>query len=222
MAFTSWSNLIGGDRVRLFGRRDDKLFKLFSESAYMVVRGGVILQDVIDDYSDLDAKMAKLTAMEHEGDRIIDQLVKRLNTSFILPFDREDAFRLIQKLSEVLDYITGIIDRMILYQAGPPNDRVKEMIAVLQKGILLQDRAFNLLKDIPHSKKEILFCCNEITKLEKKQDNLYRTGLAQLFENETDPIVIIKWREIYEYIEMAQDYVQEVGELISNIVVKYS
>ncbi|HZJ84467.1 MAG TPA: DUF47 family protein, partial [Syntrophomonadaceae bacterium] len=71
-------------------------------------------------------------------------------------------------------------------------------------------------------KKEILFCCNEITKLEKKQDNLYRTGLAQLFENETDPIVIIKWREIYEYIEMAQDYVQEVGELISNIVVKYS
>ncbi len=208
--------------MRLFGRRDEELFRLFAQSAHMVARGGEILQDVIDDYSDLDKKMAKLTAMEHEGDWIINELVKRLNTSFILPFDREDAFQLVQKLSEVLDYITGIIDRMILFKAGPPNDRVREMIEVLQEGIALQDRAFNLLNRMQLNKKEILYCCNEIRKLERKQDNLYRTGVAQLFENETDPIVIIKWRGIYEHIEMAQDYVQEVGELISNIVVKYS
>lgn len=208
--------------MRLFGRRDGELFKLFSESAHMVVQGGEILQDVMNDYTNLDQKMAKLTAMEHTGDQIIDELVKRLNTSFILPFDREDAFQLVQKLSVVLDYITGIIDRMILFKSGPPNDRVREMIDVLIEGLVLQDRAFNLLNKVELNKKEILGCCNEITKLEKKQDNLYRTGLAQLFENETDPIEIIKWREIYEHIEMAQDYVQEVGELISNIVVKYS
>ncbi|NLJ72410.1 MAG: DUF47 family protein [Syntrophomonadaceae bacterium] len=208
--------------MRLFGRRDNELFKLFAKSADMVVQGGEILQEVINDYNNLDEKMARLTIMEHDGDIIINNLVKKLNTSFILPFDREDAFQLVQKLSEVFDYITGIIDRMVLFKSGPPNDRVKEMIDVLLEGLVLQNRAFNLLNKMQFNKKKILDCCSEITRLERKQDNLYRTGLADLFENETDPIVIIKWREVYEHIEMAQDYVQEVGELISNIVVKYS
>lgn len=208
--------------MRLFGRRDNELFKLFAKSADMVVQGGEILQEVINDYTNLDEKMGKLTIMEQDGDMIINDLVKKLNTSFILPFDREDAFQLVQKLSEVLDYITGIIDKMILFKSGPPNDRVKEMIDVLLEGLALQNKAFNLLNKMQLNKKKILYCCSEITRLERKQDKLYRTGLADLFEKETDPIVIIKWREVYEHIEMAQDYVQEVGELISNIVVKYS
>ncbi len=208
--------------MRLFGRKDEQLFVLFSESARMVVQGGAILQDVVNDYTDLDAKLAKLTAMEHEGDKIIEELVRRLNISFILPFDREDAFRLVQSLSVVLDYITGIIDRMILYKAGPPDARVKEMVEVLCDSLLLQEKAFNLLNKVEQNKKEILSCCAEITKLERKQDSLYRNGLANLFENVVEPIEIIKWREVYEHIEMAQDYVQQVAELISNIVVKYS
>lgn len=208
--------------MRLFGRKDEQLFKLFSESARVVVQGGEILQKVVYDYKDLDVQLARLTAMEHEGDRIIEELVRRLNNSFILPFDREDAFQLVQKLSVVLDYITGIIDRMILYKAGPPNAQVKEMVGILLEGLSLQEKAFNLLSKVEQNKKEILHCCNEITRLERKQDSLYRNGLAQLFEKEDDPIVIIKWREVYEHIEMAQDQVQQVGELISNIVVKYS
>lgn len=208
--------------MRLFGRKDKKLFMLFSESAHIVVRGGEILQNVVDDYSDLDIKMNRLTALEHEGDRIIEELVKHLNTSFILPFDPEDTFQLIQRLSVVLDYITGVIDRMILYKAGPPNDRVIEMVKVLREGLYLQEKAFNLLNKLQQNKKEVLFCCSEINRLERKQDDLYRTGLAILFENEANPIKIIKWREVYENIEMAQDQVQEVAELISSIVVKYS
>ena len=145
-----------------------------------------------------------------------------MNTSFILPFDREDAFQLAQKLSTTLDYITGIIDRMILYKTGRPNKRVKEMVNVLCEALLLQERALNLLQSLEHNKREILECCEEIRQLERKQDNHYRQGLALLFENEEEPIVIIKWREVYEHIEMAQDYVQDVAELISNICVKYS
>jgi len=208
--------------LRLFGRRDKQLFLLFNESARVVVRGGDILLNVISDYKDLDIKLAKLTAMEHEGDQIIQSLVSRLNTSFILPFDREDAFQLVQKLSATLDYITGIIDRMILYKAGQPDDLVKEMVVVLYKALLLQEKAFNLLEKVEQNKKEIMECCNEIGKLEKKQDALYRNGLARLFEKEKDPVFIIKWREIYEHIEIAQDYVQDVADLISSICVKYS
>ncbi len=209
--------------MRLFGKKDEQLFTLFNESARVVVRGGEILHNVVHDYRDLDVKMAKLTAMEHEGDRIIQELMGRLNTSFILPFDREDAFQLVQKLAATLDYITGIIDRMILYKAGDPDEQVKEMVKVLCDSIMLMEKAFNMLDRIEHNNKEIIDCCKKIIKLEKKQDNLYRTGVARLFdEHEDEPITLIKWREVYEHIEMAQDYIQDVADLLINICVKYS
>jgi uncharacterized protein Yka (UPF0111/DUF47 family) len=90
------------------------------------------------------------------------------------------------------------------------------------ESLALQEKAFNLLVKLEKNKNSILAYCEEIRKLEKKQDNLYRTGLANLFENEQDPVTIIKWREIYEHIEMAQDYIQGVADLISNICIKYS
>lgn len=209
--------------MALFGRKDENLFFLFEESSRVVVRGGDILNDIIADYRDLDVKMSKLLDLENEGDRIIEQLVGRLNASFIMPFDREDAFQLVQKLSTTLDFITGIIDRMILYKTGQPDQRVREMVEVLYSALLLQQKAFKLIDKVESNKKPIFECCEEIRKLERKQDNLYRSGLANLFENEKDkPLNIIKWREVYEHIEMATDHVEDVGNLIRNICVKYS
>ncbi len=209
--------------MRLFGKKDEQLFVLFNESARVVVQGAEILQNVVHDYRDLDVKMAKLTAMEHEGDRIIQELMRRLNTSFILPFDREDAFQLVQKLATTLDYITGIIDRMILYKAGDPDHQVKEMVEVLSESIYLMEKAFNMLDKLERKNKEIIDCCKKIIKLEKKQDNLYRSGVVRLFEeHEDEPIQLIKWREIYEHIETAQDYMEDMADLLINICVKYS
>lgn len=206
----------------LFGRKDENLFLLFSKSARVVVQGGDILNDIVNDYQDLDNKMAKLTTLEHEGDRIIQELVRKLNTSFILPFDREDALKLVQKLSATLDYITGIIDRMILYNPGAPNKLGKEMVEVLYEALLLQEKMLNLINRVEKNQKEIFECCAKIRKLEKRQDNLYRNGLACLFEHVEDPLAIIKWREVYEHIEMAMDHVEDVALLIQNICVKYS
>lgn len=206
----------------LFGKKDENLFLLFADSARMVVTAGEILNDVVNDYHNLDKKMARLTTMEHEGDRITQALVRKLNTSFILPFDREDALRLVQTLSTTLDYITGIIDRMILYKAGEPNSIVKEMVTVLTEALLLQEKAFNLLNKVEQNQKVILECCEQIRQLERKQDTYYRNALADLFENEKSAVAIIKWREIYEHIEMAMDHVEDVANLIRNICIKYS
>jgi len=208
--------------LALFGRKDENLFFLFSESANVVVRGGDILNEVINDYNDLENKMSELMKLENEGDKIIQSLVRKLHTSFILPFDREDAFGLVQILSTTLDYITGIIDRMILYQAGPPNQQVKEMVQVLYEALLYQEKAIIQLDRMEQNRKSIFKYCEEIRRLERKQDNLYRNGLAQLFENESEPLMIIKWREVYEHIEQAMDHCQEVAELLRNICVKYS
>ncbi|MGE5416952.1 MAG: DUF47 domain-containing protein [Acidobacteriota bacterium] len=206
----------------LFGKKDEKLFKLFVESARVVVRGGDILVSVAEDYRDLDTKMANLTEMEHEGDKIIQQLVEKLNSSFVLPFDREDAFELVQKLDATLDYITGIVDRMILYKTGAPNQTVRDMVQILYQALKEQEAAFAMLENLESKKGSIMKCAETIRNLEKKQDSLYRTSMAALFEKETDPIKIIKWKEVYENIETATDYLEDVGDLLSNLCIKYS
>jgi len=177
--------------MALFGNKDENLFFLFAESARVVVKGGDILNDVVNDYHNLDEKMALLTALENEGDRIIETLVRKLNTSFILPFDREDALRLVQELATTLDYITGIIDIMILYKAGEPNGKTKEMVAALYEALLLQQKAFNLLHKLEQNKKPMLEYCENIRQLEHKQDKYYRNALADLFDNEKNAVTII-------------------------------
>ena len=81
----------------LFGRKDYKLFDLFGASANVVVRAGKIVKDVVENYDNLDERMNQLTTLEEEGDQIIEDLMQKLNQSFILPFDREDAYALVQK-----------------------------------------------------------------------------------------------------------------------------
>lgn len=208
--------------MALFGKKDDKLFELFNETARVVVMSGDVLCKLVVDYTDLDKKLADLTEMEHEGDRIMEQLVEKLNSSFVLPFDREDAFQLVQKLGATFDYITGIIDRMILYKAGEPTQPVHDMIDLLYQTLKEQEHGFNLLDKLDKNKKELLQCTENIKSLEKQMDTLYRKSVAELFENEKDPIRIIKWKEVYENIEMASDYIEEVGKLLSNICIKYS
>jgi len=208
--------------MALFGNKDENLFFLFAESARVVVKGGDILNDVVNDYHNLDEKMALLTALENEGDRIIETLVRKLNTSFILPFDREDALRLVQELATTLDYITGIIDIMILYKAGEPNGKTKEMVAALYEALLLQQKAFNLLHKLEQNKKPMLEYCENIRQLEHKQDKYYRNALADLFDNEKNAVTIIKWRGVYEHVEMAMDHVEDVANLLRNLCIKYS
>jgi len=208
--------------MALFGNKDDNLFFLFAESARVVVKGGDILNDVVNDYHNLDEKMALLTALENEGDRIIETLVRKLNTSFILPFDREDALRLVQELATTLDYITGIIDIMILYKAGEPNAKTKEMVDALYEALVLQEKAFNLLQKLEQNKKPMLEYCENIRQLEHKQDKYYRNALADLFDNEKNAVTIIKWRGVYEHVEMAMDHVEDVANLLRNLCIKYS
>ncbi len=208
--------------MALFGTKDENLFFLLSESARVVVSGGDILNDVVYNYTDLDSKMASLTALENEGDRIIETLVRKLHTSFILPFDREDALKLVQKLASTLDYITGIIDILILIKQGKPNDRIKQMIEVLYDAILLQKKAINLLSRLEQNKTIMLEYCEQIRQLEHKQDKYYRQGLGDLFENEKNAVRILKWRGVYEHIELAQDHIEDVADLLRNMCIKYS
>lgn len=208
--------------MALFGNKDENLFFLFSESARVVVNGGDILNDVVENYENLDGKMAAMTALENEGDRIIETLVRKLHTSFILPFDREDAFQLVQKLANTLDYITGILDILCLIKQGKPNAWIKQMIDVLYDALVIQKKAIELLPKLDQNRKMMFEYCEQLRQLEHKQDKYYRQGLGDLFENEKNAVRILKWRGVYEHIELAQDHIEDVAILLRNIAIKYS
>jgi len=206
----------------LFGRKDYKLFDLFGASSNVVVRAGAIVKDVVENYDNLDARMNQLTALEDEGDQIIEALMQKLNQSFVLPFDREDAYALVQKIDSILDYIAGIVDRIILYKVTLPNPVVSNMIEVLEKSIKLMEKAFNMLSNLENKRKDIMECCDQIMQLEKQCDTLYRQAVADLFHGEYDAMTIIKWKEIFEHIETTLDRCEDVSNLISGICIKYS
>ncbi|NPV92290.1 MAG: DUF47 domain-containing protein [Firmicutes bacterium] len=205
-----------------FGRKDYKLFDLFNLSANVVVRASIIVRDIVNDYEDLDDKMKQLMALEDEGDQIIEELVQKLNQSFVLPFDREDAYAMVQKLDSILDYLAGIVDRIILYKAVQLNTVVCQLADVLHQAIILMETAFNMLLDFENKRKEIMECCDLIMELERKGDSLYRQAMADLFQGDHDAMTVIKWKEIYEHIESTLDRCEDVGNLVRGICIKYS
>lgn len=210
------------DKMWPFGSLDYKLFDLYGASANIVVRAGAIIKELVEDYDRLDERMNQLTALEDEGDRIIEELVHKLNQSFILPFDRDDAYALVQALGSILDYIAGIVDRIVLYQATQPNQVVSNLIDVLQQAIKLQEDAFKMFTDFENKRKKIMLCCDRIAELEKQGDALYRQAMADLFEGHYDAMNVIKWKEIYEHIETTLDRCEDVSNLIRGICIKYS
>ncbi|MDH7479282.1 MAG: DUF47 family protein [Syntrophomonadaceae bacterium] len=205
-----------------FGKKDTKLFELFSLSANVVVRASAIVKDIVTDYEDLHEKMKALMVLEDEGDQLIEELVHKLNQSFILPFDREDAYAMVQELDSILDYLAGIVDRIVLYKAAQPNKVVSDLAEVLDKSVGLMETAINLLRDLESRRREIVNCCDQIVDLERKGDNLYRLAMADLFDGGHDVMTVIKWKEIYEHIENTLDRCEDVGNLIRGICIKYS
>ncbi|NPV26027.1 MAG: DUF47 domain-containing protein [Firmicutes bacterium] len=205
-----------------FGQKDYQLFRMFSESARVVTCAGEIVRDVVYNYKSLDERLAELEALENEGDKIIEQLMQKLNQSFVLPFDREDAYSMAQKLDSILDYITGIIDRMILYKPGVPNQVVRDLVETLLMAIKEQEKAFKLLESFESKRNQIIECCENIKRLEKKGDILYRQAMAELFQGVQEAMQIIKWKEIYEHIETTLDRCEDVSTLINGICIKYS
>lgn len=205
-----------------FGKKDYDLFNLFAATATIVLQASAIVKEIVNSYEQMDEKMKKLMQLEENGDQILEQLLGKLNQSFILPFDREDAYGLAQELDSILDYLAGIVDRIVLYKAVQPNPVVSKLAEVLHLAIADMEKAFKLLVDFEHRRKDIMLLCDQITEYERKGDSLYRKAMADLFQGQYDAMTIIKWKEIYEHIETTLDRCEDVAILLRGICIKYS
>jgi predicted phosphate transport protein (TIGR00153 family) len=201
--------------------REEKFFDLFQASAQNVVEAAHRLQDMIDNWKNVEASVAEITELEHQGDTITHNIMARLNRTFVTPFDREDIVQLAHSLDDIIDFIHAAADSMLLYRVGRPGPRAKELAEIIVQAAEEVERVMpQLRKRIVLS--QVLKRCVEINRLENVADRVYRSAMAELFSDSSDMANVIKWREIYAHMESATDRCEDVANVLEGVAIKHA
>jgi predicted phosphate transport protein (TIGR00153 family) len=208
--------------VRLpFIPREEKFFDLFQESAQNMVKAAHSLKEMVDTWEHVEGKVGEITELEHQGDTITHEIMARLHRTFVTPFDREDIVQLAHTLDDVTDFIHAAADAMLLYKVDRPSQRAQELADIIVQA------TEEVEKVLPELKKRIVLSsvlkrCVEINRLENVADRVYRSAIAELFDDSTDMAHIIKWREIYSHMESATDRCEDVANVLEGVALKHA
>jgi len=198
--------------------RDDTFFEMFSQMSENLIAGARTLVGLFTDYTDLDAKVAEIRRIERVGDEMTHAVLTKLNQSFITPFDREDIHQLTSSLDDVLDLMNAACARIIMYRITNPPPVALELARV----ILLQSQEVQRALSLLRKNGDILTHCVEINRLENEADVVSRAAIGQLFDQEKDPITLLKGKELIEFLELATDKAEDVANVLETIVLKSS
>lgn len=197
--------------------REARFYDLFEQQSELIVKAGGLLHELVHNFADARARMHAIREVEHQGDQITHEVVRKLNTTFITPLDREDIHALISRLDDVLDYIEASAERLVLYRIKEPSSACRAMAEVIVRITQATDRAVRCLRTRSSDFHEHAV---EVNRLENSADDLLRDSLAALFEEHGDPIDVIKWKEIYETMEIVTDRCEDVVNVIEGIILK--
>jgi predicted phosphate transport protein (TIGR00153 family) len=197
--------------------REVRFFDLFDQQSQHIIRASLLLQEMVHNFADARAKANAIKEVEHQGDQVTHEIVRRLNTTFITPIDREDIHDLATHLDDVLDYIEAVAERLVVYRIKEPTSAARALTDVIVQQIQSMDRAIKCLRTMDPGFHEHAV---EVNRLENSADRLLRESLAALFEEQGDPIEVIKWKEIYETMETVTDRCEDVANVIEGIILK--
>jgi predicted phosphate transport protein (TIGR00153 family) len=198
--------------------RDNTFFEMFSQMSENLIAGARTLVGLFTDYTDLDAKVAEIRRIERVGDEMTHAVLIKLNQSFITPFDREDIHQLTSSLDDVLDLMNAACARIIMYRITNPPPVAMELARL----ILLQTQEVQRALSLLRKNGDILTHCVEINRLENEADVISRAAIGQLFDQEKDPITLLKSKELIEFLELATDKAEDVANVLETIVLKNS
>jgi hypothetical protein len=196
--------------------RETKFFDLFADVASNVTDGARLLRDILEDFNNVPARVEKLKALERRGDDMTHAIITKLNQTFITPFDREDIHRLASSLDDVLDCVNAAGQRLLLYKFHSAPPPALELAGI----IVRQSEELNEAVCMLEKNKHVLEHCVEINRLENEADRVCREAVGRLFEQEKDPIALIKTKELYEVLEIATDKAEDAANVLEAVVVK--
>ena len=204
-------------RFRLIPR-EERFFEMFVEDAANVLSAARHLEEMLETYDDVEQRAKELFAMEHHGDELSHAIGKKLNTTFVTPFDREDIHALISGLDDVLDLIEEIGDTFLLYQVDAPTPASVQQSTIIRKQCEAIHEALLKLRGFAGLEPHLV----EIHRLENEGDRIARAAVAGLFSEKTKAIDMVKWKDIYALLEGCVDKCEDVADIIEKIVVKHA
>ncbi|HEY6251100.1 MAG TPA: DUF47 family protein [Candidatus Angelobacter sp.] len=201
--------------VRLIPR-DVKFFHMFAEMAGNLGDGARLLRQTLNDFKDVETRVQELKAIEHRGDEMTHNILTKLNQTFITPFDREDIYRLASSLDDVLDFIYAAGVRLVMYKIKSAPEAASKLADIIVR------QCDQLLPAVTGLEKhdQVLKYCVEINRLENEADQVARSAIGVLFDQETDPISLIKLKELYEVLETATDKAEDAANVLEGVVLK--
>jgi len=205
---------------RLLPREDD-FFALFERHAALTVEGAAEFRRLVSGEHNVKALAKRVKEIEHETDVITHTCVERLHRTFITPFDRDDIHRLISRMDDVMDLIDSAAARIALYEVSPMTPAVRELAEVLLKATRALATAVAGLRDLKRPQ-AILDACIEVNRLENEGDEILRSAVGALFREATDPLLVMKWKEIYDALEHATDRCEDVANTIEGVVLEHA
>lgn len=203
-----------------FFPKETDFFGMFEKAALNLNKGATLLVEMMEDFSSSEAKAKAIYEVEQEGDMLTHEVMRRLNKTFLTPIDREDIHALISRLDDVLDLIWASADRATLFKVEESTPEAVELSKTLHETTSIITKAVSSLKDKKYT--YIQEYCIEINRLENVADKIYREALVKLFNDVKDPILVIKWKDIYEHLEDATDTCEDVANILEGIVLKHA
>jgi predicted phosphate transport protein (TIGR00153 family) len=196
-----------------------EFYDFFEKAARHAVDAAKILQQLTHHYNGAESLARQLDDLEHQCDEVAHVTLDRLNKTFITPLDREDIHTLILKVDDVVDLINAAANRLTFYKIGAPTARAKELADEIVRGCEKMAAAIHAMRS-PKQYEAVMRECIGIHQVENAADDIFHHAMAELFEAEKDPIRVIKWKDIYETMELITDRCEDVANVLHGVIVK--
>jgi uncharacterized protein len=202
--------------TRILRGTDDEFFDLFDRAAQNVARAGELIERLLADYPESAGLAAEIRDCEHEGDRLTHDVIQRLNHTFVTPIEREDILELASALDDIVDYVDEVADYLGLYKIDAPMEQAQKLASILRAATAEIAKAVPLIRGFHDISDQTV----EAHRLENEGDRVVREAIASLFDNGTDPMVVIRWKDIFERLENAIDATERAAFTLEGIVIK--
>ncbi len=196
--------------------RDREFFDLFEEAGGNILRAARLLEELLNEYPERNELAREILICEQAGDRITHDIIQRLNQTFVTPIDREDIYELASALDDVVDFTEEVADYLGLYKIEAPMEQAQRLAHILM------ECCRRIAEAVPRMRgfKDVSHYTGEIHRLETDGDRVTREAVASLFDTGIDPMVVIRWKDIFERLEEAIDACERVANIVEGIVIK--
>ena len=202
-------------------KREEVFYDLFDETIEKALEAALLLEELMNDYTDITRKIAHLKDIEHECDMHVHKIMKALNASFITPIDREDIYSIAKEMDNIVDTIGEAANKFELFHVTEVRAEAKIMAKLIVACVRELKIVVNELRRMKRSKilREKII---EVNRIENEGDVIYRGAIKSLFETEINALEVIKWKQIYEFLEDSIDACEDVANILEGVVMKHA